>query len=427
MFQNVGNSRGRSGFYKNKKFKQKEEKKAEGLIWILLFVWNTLQGPSESWRNWGRSRDWPVVDQRGAKSSLSLISSSPHLCRPFLGLLNVFRNIFLLQTPWRAGNLSWNNSVGLWARYSNELENHFVIMIYCRCIDWLTPLSPFLSVLELAGGPKVLWQSILELEKKPLLLYLCQRYADLSLSRGHLLQIYCQPLPRCWPRSARSSACSSCICWRLVLYNFTMLFDPDESDNNFLGEFKSARHQVPITLNRWRCTRLRFEDYKAQSGDGGNTWTVFIDQVPSIFVFFDCSGWLMDWIHVQRAGGSRKFVERKKKAFRLLIGGSNSLYRRWPSAWTRAETNGIAESIDEQTPRRLLIKVFQRLLGRSFRNKFPLLFLILIAFRPFVAALRSSSVTKEKKKPPKCSSSIIISFIFVGIFKMNFWRWIDLS
>jgi hypothetical protein len=58
--------------------------------------------------------------------------------------------------------------------------------------------------------------------------------------------------------------------------------------------------------------RLRFEDYKVKSGDGGNTWTVFIDQVPSIFVFFDCSGWLMDWIHVQRAGGSRKFVERKK-------------------------------------------------------------------------------------------------------------------
>jgi hypothetical protein len=45
MFQNLGNSRGRSGFYKNKKFKQKgkKEEKAEGLIWILLFVWNTLQ------------------------------------------------------------------------------------------------------------------------------------------------------------------------------------------------------------------------------------------------------------------------------------------------------------------------------------------------------------------------------------------------
>ena len=144
--------------------------------------------------------------------------------------------------------------------------------------------------------------------------------------------------------------------------------------------------------------------------------------------FFDCSGWLMDWIHVQRAGGSRKFVERKKKAFRLLIGGSNSLYRRWPSAWTRAETNGIAESIDEQTPRRLLIKVFQRLLGRSFRNKFPLLFLILIAFRPFVAALRSSSVTKEKKNRRNVRVPSLFPS-FSSEFLNEFWKmnWLKLS
>ena len=82
-------------------------------------------------------------------------------------------------------------------------------------------------------------------------------------------------------------------------------FDPDESDHFFIFlEFKSARHEVPMTLNRWRCTRLRFEDYKAQSGDGGNTWTVFIDQVPSIFVFLRLQR-LVDGLD-SRAAGRRK-------------------------------------------------------------------------------------------------------------------------